>query len=87
MGIFITFFPVVVLYLVYIYVAKPRSQGALEFVLARPITRLELYITRLFAGVLVVLTATALFYAALVLAIYLHTGVLLDLYLYCSSLD
>jgi len=79
-SIFITFFPVVVLYLVYIYVAKPRSQGALEFVLARPITRLELYITRLFAGVLVVLTATALFYAALVLAIYLHTGVLLDLY-------
>jgi ABC-type transport system involved in multi-copper enzyme maturation permease subunit len=79
-SIFITFFPVVVLYLVYIYAAKPRSQGALEFVLARPITRLELYITRLFAGVLVVLTATALFYAALVLAIYLHTGVLLDLY-------
>ena len=79
-SIFITFFPVVVLYLVYIYVAKPRSQGALEFVLARPITRLELYITRLFAGVLVVLTATALFYAALVLAIYLLTGVLLDLY-------
>lgn len=79
-SIFITFFPVVVLYLVYIYVAKPRSQGALEFVLARPITRLELYITRLFAGVLVVLTATALFYATLVLAIYLLTGVLLDLY-------
>ena len=79
-SIFITFFPVVVLYLVYIYVAKPRSQGALEFVLARPITRLELYITRLFAGVLVVLTATALFYVALVLAIYLLTGVLLDLY-------
>ena len=79
-SMFITFFPVVVLYLVYIYVAKPRSQGALEFVLARPITRFELYITRLFAGVLVVLTATALFYTALVLAIYFLTGVLLDLY-------
>jgi ABC-2 type transport system permease protein len=79
-SMFITFFPVVVLYLVYIYIAKPRSQGALEFVLARPITRFELYLTRFFAGVLVVLTATALFYVALILAVYILTGVLLDLY-------
>jgi len=79
-GLFITFFPVVVLYLVYVYIAKPRAQGALEFVLARPITRLELYTTRYFAGVLVVLVATALFYTALVLSVYFFTGVLLDLY-------
>jgi len=79
-SLFITFFPVVVLYLVYVYVAKPRVQGALEFVLARPITRLELYTTRYFAGVLVVLVATALFYTALVLSVYFFTRVLLDLY-------
>jgi len=79
-SLFITFFPVIVLYLVYIYIAKPRAQGALEFVLARPITRFELYTTRYFAGVLVVLVATVLFYTALVLSVYFFTGVLLDLY-------
>lgn len=79
-SLFIAFFPVIVLYLVYIYIAKPRAQGALEFVLARPITRFELYTTRYFAGVLVVLVATVLFYTALVLSVYFFTGVLLDLY-------
>jgi len=54
-GVFTAFFPVVALYLVYVYVAKPRAQGALEFVLARPITRLDLYVTRFSAGALVVL--------------------------------
>lgn len=74
-GLFALFFPVVVLYLIYVYVAKPRSQGALEFVLARPITRLELFATRYTAGVLVVLVATGLFYIALSAAIYFLTGV------------
>ena len=79
-GVFTAFFPVVALYLVYVYVAKPRAQGALEFVLARPITRLDLYVTRFSAGVLVVLASTALFYLALLLSIYYFTGVLLDLH-------
>jgi len=74
-GLFASSFPVVVLYLVYVYVAKPRSQGALEFVLARPITRLELFATRYVAGVLVVFVATGLFYIALRAAVYFLTGV------------
>lgn len=73
-----TFFPVVVLYLVYVYVAKPRAQGALEFVLARPITRLELYVTRYFAGVLVVLAATAFCCIALTTSIYFIAETSLD---------
>jgi len=79
-GLFAVFFPVVVLYLVYVYIAKPRAQGALEFVLARPITRLEVYATRYFAGVFVILTVTALFYIALLLGIYYFTGVLIEVY-------
>ncbi len=79
-GLFYTFFPVVVLYLVYVYIAKPRAQGALEFVLARPITRREIYTTRYSAGVLVVTVVTALFYTTLLLALYYLTGVVLELY-------
>jgi ABC-2 type transport system permease protein len=79
-GLFYTFFPVVVLYLVYVYIAKPRAQGALEFVLARPITRREIYTTRYSAGVLVITVVTALFYTTLLLALYYFTGILLDLY-------
>ncbi len=74
-GLFASFFPVVVLYLVYVYIAKPRSQGALEFVLARPITRFELFTTRYVAGVLVVFTASLLFYIGLMVSIYFLTGV------------
>jgi len=79
-GLFHGFFPVVVLYLVYVYIAKPRAQGALEFVLARPITRREIYTTRYSAGVLVITVVTALFYTTLLLALYYLTGVVLELY-------
>jgi ABC-2 type transport system permease protein len=75
LGLFTAFFPIIVLYLVYVYIAKPRSQGALEFILARPITRFELYTVRYFAGVLVVIAATSLFYVALMTSINLLTGV------------
>jgi len=79
-GLFHGFFPVVVLYLVYVYIAKPRAQGALEFVLARPITRREIYTTRYSAGVLVITVVTALFYTTLLLALYHLTGVVLEIY-------
>ena len=75
LGLFTAFFPIIVLYLVYVYIAKPRSQGALEFILARPITRFELYTVRFTAGVLVVIAATSLFYIALMTSINLLTGV------------
>lgn len=64
-GLFSSFFPIVMLYLGYVLIAKPKSQGALEFILARPITRTDLFVTRYIAGILVAITAPALFVVAL----------------------
>lgn len=77
-GVFTAFFPILVLYLVYVFVAKPRSQGALEFILARPITRLDLFVTRLSASMLVVASAVTLFYAVTLLALQLFIGIPLN---------
>lgn len=74
-GVFTAFFPILVLYLVYVFVAKPRSQGALEFILARPITRLDLFLTRLSASMLVVASAVTLFFAVTLLALQLFIGI------------
>ncbi len=46
------FMPIVFLYLAYVLIAKPRSIGALEFLASMPITRRDLYLVRLLAGVL-----------------------------------
>jgi len=81
-GLFTMFFPVLVLYLVYVYIAKPRAQGALEFILARPITRADLYTTRYTAGVLVVFASVVLFVTALLIAVQYITGFELTLDLY-----
>lgn len=69
-SLFNFFFPIVALYLAYIYIAKPRAQGALEFLIARPITRLDLFTTRYVAGVLVLVASSILFIASLNVAIY-----------------
>ncbi|MEM4004188.1 MAG: ABC transporter permease subunit [Desulfurococcaceae archaeon] len=82
LGLFATFFPVMMIYLAYVYIAKPRSQGALEFIIARPITRLELYMTRLIAGVFVALISTAVFYLAMVMTMQLMLNTTLDLYIH-----
>jgi ABC-2 type transport system permease protein len=68
-GLFTQFFPILVLYLVYVYIAKPRAQGALEFTLARPITRTDLYITRFTAGALVVIASAVLFNTTFLIAV------------------
>ncbi|MEM4718281.1 MAG: ABC transporter permease subunit [Desulfurococcaceae archaeon] len=81
-GIFQVFFPVVMLYLAYVYIAKPRSQGALEFILARPITRFNLYLTRFIAGVLVALVASAVFHVSLMLSIWYVFRVSFDYVVY-----
>jgi len=74
-GLFSMFFPIVMLYLGYVLVAKPRSQGALEFILARPVTRVELFLTRYAAGVLVGLVAPAVFMAALYIGLNIVLGI------------
>ncbi len=81
-SLFAQFFPILMLYLAYVYIAKPRSQGALEFLLARPITRLEVYLTRLIAGILVAVAASALFYLTAAVTVAALTGVVLDTYTY-----
>jgi len=68
-GLFTQFFPILVLYLIYVYIAKPRAQGALEFTLARPITRTDLYITRFTAGALVVIASAMLFNTTFLIAV------------------
>jgi len=60
-NLFVQFFPIVVLYLAYVLMAKPRSTGALEFVVARPVTRWDVYLTRFLAGVLTIAVASAVF--------------------------
>jgi len=74
-SLFSQFFPIVMLYLGYVLVAKPRSQGALEFILARPVTRAELFLTRYVAGVLVGLVAPAVFMAALYVGLNIVLGI------------
>lgn len=64
LSLFAEFFPIVVLYLAYALIAKPRGMGALEFILARPITRWDLYYTRYLAGSLTVLASSSLFFAS-----------------------
>ncbi|WP_042667377.1 ABC transporter permease [Desulfurococcus amylolyticus] len=78
LSLFALLFPVVMLYLGYVLIAKPKSQGALEFILARPITRADLYMTRYIAGILVALTAPLLFITTLYAGVYVVMRVLLS---------
>lgn len=75
LSLFIEFFPIVFLYLAYTLMAKPRSIGALEFVLARPVTRWDIYLTRWVAGVLVAVVSTAVFIASLAAGIAAFLGI------------
>ncbi|MEM2511771.1 MAG: ABC transporter permease subunit [Ignisphaera sp.] len=67
-GLYLSFFPIAVIYISNILVSKPRSNGALEFVLARPITRFDLYLSRYLAGV--ILIAISSFILLTVIAIF-----------------
>lgn len=55
-----SFYPIALLYLAYLLIAKPKATGALEFLLARPVTRLQIYLNRFAAGALVAAAASAL---------------------------
>lgn len=75
--IFVNFFPIAFLYLAYVLMSKPRSSGALEFILARPVTKWDLYLTRYASGILVALASSAVFVVTLNLSSALIWGVLL----------
>lgn len=80
--LFTTFFPVAVLYLAYILLAKPRSSGALEFVLARPVTRLDLYFSRYAAGAITTAISSAIFIVVIAVLFPVLLGVGLDAWSY-----
>jgi len=68
LSLFLNFFPIVFLYLAYVMLAKPKATGALEFILARPVTKWDLYMTRFLSGILVALVSSAIFVVALDIA-------------------
>jgi len=59
-GGFTFIFAAIMLYLAYILFSKPRDTGALKFILARPVTRRELYINRYLGGVLTAIISSFL---------------------------
>lgn len=80
--LFMFAFPIAVLYLAHILIAKPRGSGALEFILVRPITRTDLYISRYAAGAIAIAIATAVFVFVLAVFYPVVLGVSLDLWSY-----
>jgi len=73
---FSLFSPIMVIYVCYALMAKPRGGGALEFVLARPVTRFDVYLTRFLAGILTSFAAPAVVIAAVFAAIALTVKIL-----------
>jgi ABC-2 type transport system permease protein len=78
MVLFLSFFPFVVIYLAYAMFAKPRDTGALEFILARPITKGELYMTRFSANAITVIIASFLINLSPYVAFILKAGLYLS---------
>ena len=80
LSLFLNFFPIVFLYLAHILMAKPKATGALEFILARPVTKWDLYVTRYVSGVLVALASSAIFVIALDIASATIWGIMFGAY-------
>lgn len=78
-GLYYTFIPILFLYIAYVFVARPRTTGSLEFLLARPVTRKDIYLNRFIAGVLLAFAATGLFLLSLSLSSRVFIGYSLDL--------
>jgi|GEM_PF-1309847 len=75
LAFYVGFFPFVAIYLAYSMFTNPRSDGALEFLLARPVTKGILYFNRLIANLLTVLVSSVIVNTIAVLAISLYTGI------------
>jgi len=75
LAFYVGFFPFVAIYLAYSMFTNPRSNGALEFLLARPVTKGILYFNRLMANLLTVLVSSVIVNTVAVLAISLYTGI------------
>ncbi|WP_449463366.1 ABC transporter permease subunit [Tardisphaera miroshnichenkoae] len=68
-ALFAEFFPIMAFYLVYAMFVSPRSAGALEFLLARPVTKAGIFLSRYLAGFLTLITSAGVAALALGLTI------------------
>jgi len=73
--LFAEFFPIMAFYLVYAMFVSPRSTGALEFILARPVTKRGLFTARYLGGALTLLVSASIVAAALGLTVASLLGV------------
>lgn len=58
--IFMLFLPYTMIYLAYISFSRPRSIGEMEFILARPITKRKIFISRFFSNALIAVLSSVL---------------------------
>ncbi len=72
---FLEFSPIIFLYLAYALLAKPRSTGALEFLLSKSITKEEVFINRFLGGVITAFVSAGIFMPVTDVYLYLLTGV------------
>ncbi|MCY0859946.1 MAG: ABC transporter permease subunit [Sulfolobaceae archaeon] len=75
---FVTYFPIIFLYLAYVLIAKPKNYGALDFLFSMPITRGEIFISRYLGGILTALASTALLFIASYLTLSVIVGVTIN---------
>ncbi|MGC9148536.1 MAG: ABC transporter permease [Sulfolobales archaeon] len=73
-GIFFFMLSIVVYFLVNSLIAKPRSSGELEFILSKPLTRDDLYITRYLSILLTIIFMVAALLLVLNIFIYILVG-------------
>jgi len=60
LNIFMLFLPYTIIYLAYISFSRPRSIGEMEFILARPITKRKIFISRFFSNALIAVLSSIL---------------------------
>jgi ABC-2 type transport system permease protein len=60
-SLFQSFFPIIMIYLVYALYSKLIDSGAIEFIISRPLTRASFYLTRLTSGLLTGVTTGIIF--------------------------
>uniref|UniRef100_UPI0040382EB7 ABC transporter permease subunit n=1 Tax=Acidianus infernus TaxID=12915 RepID=UPI0040382EB7 len=59
--LFQLFFPIVMIYLAYVLYSKLIDGGAVEFIISRPLTRADFYLTRLTSGLLTGVVTSIIF--------------------------
>ncbi|MCY0859722.1 MAG: hypothetical protein OWQ54_04765 [Sulfolobaceae archaeon] len=74
--LFSTLYPLVVVYIAYTNYAKPKAEGALESVLATPVSRSEVFLSRMTSGTVIIFISVIAYTLAISFFIwYLFVGV------------